>query len=92
MEWIFQSGEEKTAARYDYRARISTRTGVEKTSKPKTDKVLIKITKMEPLELGLSRPGQRRARLTVLAPRCPALLARPRNTGVQTIPFEDETL
>jgi hypothetical protein len=27
MEWIFRSGKENTAARYEYRARISTLTG-----------------------------------------------------------------
>ncbi len=50
------------------------------------------IKNLQSLELALSRPGQRRAKLTVLAPRRFTLLARTGNSGAQTIPFEREAL
>jgi hypothetical protein len=34
MARIFRTGKENTAARYEYRARISTLPGAEKTAKP----------------------------------------------------------
>jgi hypothetical protein len=55
-------------------------------------KVLKGFSKPQSFQLGLSRPGRRREKLTVLAPRHFPLLAGTRNTGVQTIPSEDEPL
>ena len=48
--------------------------------------------KPQPSELGLLRPGRRRADLAVLAPRRPALLAGTQNHCVQTIPFKPDAL
>jgi hypothetical protein len=48
--------------------------------------------KLQSSELGPSRPGPRRETLTVLAPRRLSLLARTQITGVQTIPFKQDTL
>jgi hypothetical protein len=48
--------------------------------------------KLQSFDLGSLRPGRRRKKLTVFAPRRFSLLARPQITGVQTIPFKTERL
>ncbi len=58
----------------------------------RTVKRLNDMDKPQPFELGLLRPGLRRAGLTVLAPRRPVLLAGTQNPCVQTIPFKPDTL
>ncbi len=50
------------------------------------------LDKPQLFQIGLLRPGLRCAGLTVLAPRRPVLLAGPQNPGVQTIPFQPDTL
>ncbi|MFZ1774670.1 MAG: hypothetical protein WAT78_12020 [Rhizobiaceae bacterium] len=85
---IFRASKEKTAARYEYRARIST--PLERERPPSQGKCsnLKGMSKPQSFRLGLLRPGLRRARLTAFMPPRPALLAEPQNTGVQTIPIE----
>jgi hypothetical protein len=46
--------------------------------------------KRQSFQLVLSRPGRRRAPLTVLAPHRVTLLAGSRNPGAQTIPSKEE--
>ncbi|MEX0955968.1 MAG: hypothetical protein WDZ83_12240 [Rhizobiaceae bacterium] len=92
MAGIFRAGEEKPQARYEYRARILTKPGAEKHANPVAANQLMKNDKLQSFQLGLSASGQRRARLTVPAPRRPALLAVARNPGAQTIPFEKDAL
>jgi len=92
MDRIFRGGKENTAARSDDRARISTLLPAEKTAKPSRLKPLIDNNIRPSSELGLLRSGRRCARLTVPAPRRLARLARPQNSGAQTIPAKDEPL
>ena len=90
MDFSFRPGKYRSAIRRsgeDFDAA-----GAEKTSKPENKKLLKTLIELRSCELALSRSGQRRARLTVPAPRRLTLLARPPNTGVQTIPFEGEPL
>ena len=91
MAWIFRSGEENTAARYEYRARISTLPG-RKRPPSRTRQASVLIDSLQSFQLELLRPGQRCEKLAVLAPRRFALLARTQNPGAQTIQFERETL
>ena len=64
----------------------------EKTAKPYEIGILKINETRQSFQLGLLRPGQRRARLSVLAPRRPTLLTGTQNPGVQTIPFERNML
>ncbi len=92
MAGLLRVSEENTAARYEYRARISTLL----TRKRPPSRLMIKTLNYngnpQSFQLGLPRPGQRRTRLTVFTPRRLVLLAGTHNTSVQTIPSKQETL
>ena len=92
MASIFDISEENAIARCCHRARISTVLIGKRPPSRRTVKRLSDLNKPQPFELGLLRPGRRRAGLTVLAPRRPTLLAGTQNPRVQTIPFEPDTL
>jgi len=92
MAGIFRASEENTAARYEYRARISKLMARKRPPSRIYVRSLISNDKPQSFQLGPLRPGQRRAGLTVLAPRRPALLAGTQITGAQTIPFNKDTL
>ncbi len=92
MASILHISEENTAARCCHRARISTLLMRKMLPSRPNAKRLKDKDKTQSSELGLLRPGRRRAGLTVLAPRRPALLAGTQNPYVQTIPFEPDTL
>jgi hypothetical protein len=100
MDGIFRGSKEKTAARSDDRARISTLLSAEKTAKPTHLKPLTDNDIRQPPELGLLRSGRRCARQSLPsgltrgmpAPRRLARLARPQNPGAQAIPAKDEPL
>ncbi|MEX0956042.1 MAG: hypothetical protein WDZ83_12620 [Rhizobiaceae bacterium] len=92
MAGVFRVGEEKPQARYEYRARILTKTEAEKHTKSGSSKKMIENQKLQSFQLGLSSPGHRRAPLTVLAPRRVSLLAGAQNPGAQTIPFRQGAL
>ncbi len=92
MASIFRLSEENTAARCYHRARISTVLVGKRLPSRRTVKRLKYLDKPQPFELGLLRPGLRRAGLTVFTPRRPALLAVTQNPCVQTIPFKPNTL
>ena len=64
--------------------------GAEKIAKPGRDGAAN--IKPQSFELGLLRPGRRRAPLAVLAPRRATLLAETQNPGAQTIPSKNEAL
>ncbi len=92
MASIFHISEENAIARCCHRARISTVLMGKRLPSRRTVKHLNDKDKPQSFQLGLLRPGLRRAGLTVLAPRRPALLAGTQNPGVQTIPFKPDTL
>ncbi|MBK8456657.1 MAG: hypothetical protein IPL47_05720 [Phyllobacteriaceae bacterium] len=91
MAGIFRSGEEKTGARYEYRARIST--WPERKAPPsRIGQCAVFIGELQSFQLGLSRPGRHRETLAMRASRRLPLLAKSRNLGAQTIQFDRETL
>ena len=92
MASIFHISEENAIARCCHRARVSTVLIGKRPPSRRYIKRLTDMDKPQPAELGLLRPGRRRADLTVLAPRRPALLAGTQNPCVQTIPFKPDTL
>ncbi|MBK8457542.1 MAG: hypothetical protein IPL47_10925 [Phyllobacteriaceae bacterium] len=91
MAGILRSGEEKTGARYEYRARISTRPE-RKRPPSRIGQRAVFIEELQSFQLGLSRLGRRRETLAMRASRRLPLLAKPQNPGAQTIQFERETL
>ncbi len=92
MKWIYCPGKEKTAARYEYRARGLTLPGRKRPSSRLTAKPLRYKNILLSFQRALLRFGQRRENLVVFTPRHFPLLARSQNTGAQTIPFKDEGL
>jgi len=92
MNRIFCLGEEKTAARYEYRARILTWPGRKRLSNRFFIKALIKLTEQQSFQRGLLRFGQRCEKFVVFTPPHFSRLAKSQNTGAQTIPFKDEGL
>ncbi len=92
MVGIFRVSEEKTAARYKYRARASTRLTRKRPPSREDTELLMFLNESQSFQLGFLRPGRRRARLTVRAPRRLPLLAGTQIASVQTIPFEQDSL
>jgi hypothetical protein len=92
MVEIFRVGEENTAARCDHRARILTLSARKRSPSRQENKVLKSFIYLQSSALGSLRPGRRRAKLTVFAPRRFALLARTQIPGTQTIPFKQDRL
>jgi hypothetical protein len=92
MAGIFRVGEENTAARYGYRARISTQITRKGPPSRMTVKILDMRKKPQSFQLGSLRPGQRRSWLTVITPLRSALLAGTQIAGAQRIPFGGERL
>ncbi len=90
MDFLFRQGEVRSAIWISCKGFNAA--GAEKTPKQGYFKCMIDMYKPQSFELGLLRPGLRRAGLTVLAPRRPTLLAGTQNPGVQTIPFNLDTL
>ena len=92
MEWILRLGEEVLVARSCDRARAVTLLRRKRHPSRGPVKPLKSHHVAQSPDLVLLRTGQRRARLVVLAPRRPTLLARSQNTGGQTIPYQGERL
>ncbi len=76
MNWIFCPGEEKTAARYEYRARGLKLPGRKRLSSRNLTKMLKILNELQSFLLGLSHFGQRREKFMVLAPLLSPLLAK----------------
>ena len=92
MNRIFCPGEEKTEARYEYRAKALTWPGQKRHSSRFLVKLMNLLNEQQSFELGLLYFGQRCGNLVVITPRRFLRLAKSQNSGAQTIPFKDEGL
>ena len=92
MDRIFCISKEKTAARYEYRARVLTQLLRKRHSNRFHVTVLETLIELQSFQRGLSYFGQRREKFMVFTPLHFPLLAKSRNTGAQMIPFNDDRL
>ena len=92
MDGIFCISKEKAVARYEYRARGLTLLRRKKHSNRFLIKLLKTLIELQSFQRGISRFEQRREKFMVSTPLRFPLLAKSRNTGAQTIPFNDDRL
>ena len=92
MDKIFCISKEKTAARYEYRARGLTQLLRKRHSNRLFINMLKTLIELQSFQRGISYFGQRRENIKVFTPLQFPLLAKSRNTGAQTIPFNDDRL
>ncbi len=92
MERVFCTSKEKTVARYEYRARGLTRLKCKRHSNRFLVNILKIFIELQSFQRGISRFRQRCENFMVFTPLQFPLLAKSRNTGAQTIPFNDDRL
>ena len=92
MDRVFCIGEEKTVARYEYRARGLTLPRQKRHSNRFFVKVLKVLIELQSFQRDLSCFGQRREKFMVFTPLQFPHLAISQNTGAQTSPFNDDQL
>jgi len=88
----FCIGEEKTAARNKYWARGLTLPRRKRHSNRLLVKLLKILNELQSFQRSISCFEQRREKFMVFTPLQFPLLANSRNTGAQTIPFNDDRL